>query len=57
MDHRAFIQWLEKRLEEYRAQSLSSDNARFHFDTRAAEVAAILEAIQSDTYCVDRAEL
>lgn len=57
MDHKAFIKWLEDRLEEYRARAMTSDNERFHFDSKAAEVAAILDAVQSDTYCVDRADL
>jgi len=57
VDSRALIQWLENRLVEYRARALSSDNARFHLDTRASELVAILEAIQSDDFCIDKAEI
>lgn len=57
MDHRTFIEWLKARLEKYRGMATTSDNDQFHFDSKAAEVAAILEAIESDAYCIDRVEI
>jgi hypothetical protein len=57
VDHKAFKKWLESRLEEYRMKALTSDNRQFHFDTRAAEIAAILAAMDSDAYSIERAEL
>lgn len=48
MDKQALVRWLQYRLDDYRKRSPEAE--LLHLDTRAAEVAALLDAVEKESY-------
>ena len=48
MDKEALVRWLQLRLHDYRSRRHEAEH--LHLDTRAAEVSALLYAVEQESY-------